>query len=313
MVSALQCSKCDHPAVYMRRQTAERLCASCLVKTTRQRVQRTINKRGLLRENDTILVAVSGGKDSAVLLDALVAIEADYPHARLIPVTIDEGIEGYRDRALGAARQLAHDLGLQLVIRTFRQLFGLDLDSIVRNRQEGSTLGACSYCGVLRRRALNAVALELEADVIATGHNLDDEAQTVIMNLIRGDGLRLVRTNRPRDNTMDGFVPRVKPLIEIPERDIVAYAHHREIPYHDVPCPYADEALRNDLRRFLNEMEYMRPGTLYAVLRSAEALSEALRQHMVMQSNDRCQICGSPTKSSVCKACAMLEELRGGP
>ncbi len=303
------CSKCGQDAVYLRRYTAERLCKACLVQTTADRVRKTINRNKMLEANDRIIIAVSGGKDSAVLLDIMHRIERNYPGSELIPLTIDEGIKGYRDESLGAARKLTEVLGLKLEVRSFHDMFGMALDEIVNTRAEGKPLGACSYCGVLRRRAINTAALELQADVVATGHNMDDEAQTVVMNIMRGDGLRIGRTNRPRSSAIQGFIPRIKPIIELSERDVVAYAHHLNLPYHDIPCPYASEAYRNDIRLFLNEMEHKRPGTLTAILRSGESISEALLQKPRKRVTSTCSQCGFPTTADICKACKLLNEI----
>jgi uncharacterized protein (TIGR00269 family) len=304
------CSKCNEPAVYFRRYTAEMLCRGCLVNTSLDRVRRTINRNQMFRDNDRIAVAISGGKDSAVLFDVLYRIEAAYPQAEILPFTIDEGISGYRDKALEAAKRLVKSLGMQLEVRTFREYFGYTLDEIVSQRSD-SSFGACSYCGVLRRRAMNDAASELGADVVATGHILDDESQTVIMNIMRGDSTRLARNNRARDQTISGFVPRVKPIMELTERDIVAYTHNLDLPYHDVPCPYAAEAYRNDIRSFLNEMEFKRPGTLLAILRSAETISKALQDTRDSAPIMKCEKCGSPSSTRICKTCSLLEELQG--
>jgi len=263
----------------------------------------------MLKDNDRIAVGISGGKDSAVLLHILHRIESAYPSSEIIPVTIDEGIQGYRDEALESARELSKSLDLSLEVLSFDELLGYSLDEIVKSRPENG-LGACSYCGVFRRRALNAAAEKLEANVIATGHNLDDEAQTVFMNIMRGDSARIARTNVPRELSVEGLVPRIKPLTEISERDVVTYAHHLKLPYHDVPCPYAEEAYRNDVRSFLNEMEYRRPGTLLATLRSAESMTKAYRQTATKWEFTHCEKCNAPSPSKLCKACEMLESIR---
>jgi uncharacterized protein (TIGR00269 family) len=303
------CSKCGNPAIYFRRYTSEQLCGSCLVQTTLDRVRRTINRHKMLQENDRIAVAVSGGKDSAALLHILQKIESVFPKSEIVPIIIDEGILGYRDKALKTAQELTRALNLNLEVFSFRKLFDFSLDEIVQRRPTDS-VGACSYCGVLRRRALNIAAQEVGATVIATGHNLDDEAQTVLMNLLRGDSARISRANVPRGQSMGGFVSRVKPLAELTERDIVVYSHYLELPYHDVPCPYADEAYRNDVRAFLNEMEYRRPGTLLAVLRSSEAMTMAFRNTPTELQLFSCEICDNPSTTRVCKVCEMLDTIR---
>ncbi len=303
------CSKCGEPAVYLRRYTGETLCTSCLITSTVQRVRRTINKRKMFTETDRIAVAISGGKDSAVLLDILYRIEQDFPRTELIPFLIDEGIHGYRDESLQAAKALTASLGLDLHVTSFSDKFGQSLDSIVEGRQD-PRVTACSYCGVLRRKAINDAARELEADVVATGHNLDDEAQTVLMNIMRGDVQRIARTNRLRELTIEGFIPRVKPIMEISERDTVAYAYFQKLPFVDMPCPYATEAYRNDIREFLGRMEHKRPGTLLAVLHSGDAIAESLIHDQVPQKRGVCERCGDPTTGRICKTCQILEELQ---
>jgi uncharacterized protein (TIGR00269 family) len=265
----------------------------------------------MLRENDRIAVAVSGGKDSAVLLDVLTRIEKEFSNAEIVPFTVDEGIRGYRDKALKTAIRLSRSLGLAIEVCTFKELFGFTLDEIVQSKKKGG-LGVCSYCGVLRRRAMNDMAARLDADVVATGHNLDDEAQTVIMNIMRGDGRRIGRMNRYRDYVIPGFVPRVKPISELSERDIVAYAHYLDLPYHDVPCPYAGEAFRNEIRLFLNRMEHDRPGTLLAIVHSVEDLSQALQQGLKTDESQVCERCGGPSTATLCKVCEMLDDIGGG-
>ena len=306
----VKCSKCDQEAVYIRRYTAESLCRACLIQTTVDRVRRTINRGKMLKRDDRIGVAISGGKDSAVLLDVLNRVEQNFPKVELLPFTIDEGIKGYRDEALKAARKLASNLGLSLEIRSFREFFDYTLDDIVRLRDDES-VGACSYCGVFRRHAINRTAKDLGIDVVATGHNMDDEAQTVLMNIMRGDTLKIARTHRSRDLPLEGLIPRIKPISELSERDIVAYAYHAKLPYHDVPCPYHTEAYRNDVRAFLNEMEHKRPGTLLAILRSAELIVQGLEQVSIPAEIGKCEKCGSPSSSNPCKACSLLEEIGG--
>ncbi|MHA2083739.1 MAG: TIGR00269 family protein [Candidatus Thorarchaeota archaeon] len=305
----VECSKCNQPAVYLRRHTAENLCKKCLIQTTANRVRRTINREKMFNEDDRIAVAISGGKDSAVLLDVINRIETNYPKTEIVPFTIDEGISGYRDKALKAALELVESLGLNLEVRTFKDLFGYTLDEMIDERGSSRSLGACSYCGVFRRRAINTASKDLNADVVATGHNMDDEAQTVMMNVMRGDSRRIARTNRPRDHPAVGFVPRVKPIIELSERDVVAYAHHTGIPYHDVPCTYANEAYRNDLRVFLNKMEHKRPGTLVAILRSGETIGRTFERNASELEFGVCEKCGEPTPSGICKVCRLLNDL----
>ena len=110
----------------------------------------------------------------------------------------------------------------------------------------------CTFCGILRRRLLNEAALKLGATKVATGHNLDDEAQTVFINLIRGDVSRLIRLGIKPLKYREGFIPRVKPLRYIPEKEIAIYAYLMGFPLYERECPYVRASLRDEIRDILN-------------------------------------------------------------
>lgn len=252
-----------------------------------------------------IAVGVSGGKDSLNLLHILAEIERDYPKAELIAISIDEGICGYRDEALGYASRACRTLGIEHIILSFRELFGFTLDEIVK-RASGRGLKPCSYCGVLRRRALNTAAKMVEADRLATAHTLDDMAQTTLLNLMRGD-LRLLASSHPSGRSLTGFVRRVKPYCEVPERESALLAYLKGMEFQGLPCPYAGEAMRSDIRRFLNQIEAKRPGTLYIIYRTSIELASRLGGGGELLSV--CDLCGEPTSGDICRVCQLLNEI----
>ena len=118
-----------------------------------------------------------------------------------------------------------------------------------RERKEAS----CTYCGVFRRTLLNRTARRIGANKLATGHNLDDEAQVVMMNVMNGDMERLARLRPSR--VQEELVPRIKPLIDVPEREIALYAFLRKIPFYMGECPYARESLRGEIKDIMNDFE----------------------------------------------------------
>ena len=146
----------------------------------------------MVEDGERIAVAVSGGKDSTALLFSLHRILAGRD-VEMVAVTVDEGIAGYRDDTIIAARAIAAKLGIEQEIVSFREMYGYDLDEMV----VGKKVAPCTYCGVFRKNALNHTAKRLGASKVATGHNLDDEAQSVMMNYLKGDMERLMRF-RPR-------------------------------------------------------------------------------------------------------------------
>jgi len=265
----------------------------------------------MFEPKDKIMVAVSGGKDSVTLLHILTKIEKAYPDATLSAVTVDEGIKGYRDEALKFAMKNCQKLGVKHAVTSFKEMYGYKLDEIVnmiREKKE-KELTPCSYCGVLRRRALNIAAREADVDKLATAHNLDDETQTILLNIIHGDALRIARAKPVLTMIHPRLIQRVKPLCEVPEKEVAFYAYQRRIEFQGVPCPYAQTALRNDVRIMLNRMEEKHAGTKFAIFRSIERIRPALDAMAEEAKLQNCRICGEPTVGELCKPCQMLKEL----
>ncbi|MEM3745468.1 MAG: TIGR00269 family protein, partial [Candidatus Bathyarchaeia archaeon] len=215
----------------------------------------------------------------------------------------------YRDEAIEIASENCESLGVKHFILSFKELYGYTLDDIVKRiRASGSKLTPCSYCGVLRRKALNTLATKVGATKIATAHNLDDEVQTFILNIIHGDIFRIPRTG-PAFDEEPGLVPRVKPLCETLEKEVTLYAYLRGIRFQENPCPYAGEALRNDVRNMINRLEEKHPGTKYKIYRSAEKIREAIKDRSPKIILNQCKICGEPTVSEICQACNLLQNI----
>jgi len=155
------CTVCKRKqAFFFRPYSGEKLCRKCLTELIEEKVRGTIAKYGMFEFNDTIAVAVSGGKDSVSLLHVLAKLEAGYPKASLMAITIDEGIKGYRDEALKIAAENCRNLGIKHKVFSFKEFYGYTLDEIVKRPKQKSEGGLtpCAYCGVLRRRALNGQA-----------------------------------------------------------------------------------------------------------------------------------------------------------
>jgi len=311
MVMCTFCKRRD--AVYMRPYSGEKLCAKCFMVSIEDKVRATVAKYEMFQHDDKIMVAVSGGKDSVTLLHILAKIEKDYPKASLYAVTVDEGINGYRDQALKFAVKNCRKLGVEHKVTSFKDLFGVKLDELVKLIEEKtrarSGLTPCAYCGVLRRRALNVVAREAGVDKLATAHNLDDETQTILLNMVHGDALRIARVKPFLTERHPKLVQRVKPLCEVPEKEIAFYAYLRRIEFQGVPCPYAFTALRNDIRVMLNRMEEKHAGIKFTLFKSAEKIRPALEKMAEEVKLRECKFCGEPTVDGVCKVCSMLQEL----
>ncbi|MGV8089764.1 MAG: TIGR00269 family protein, partial [Methanothrix sp.] len=223
----------------------------------------------------------------------------------MVAVTVDEGIAGYRDDTILAAERIARQVGVEQVVVSFREKYGWSLDEMV----VGAEVAPCTYCGVFRKNALNCAAKRLGAARLATGHNQDDEAQSVMMNYLKGDMERLMRF-RPR-RKQPGLVPRIKPLRDIPEKEIALYAMVNGIYFESRECPYARLSLRADVRDMMNRMESLFPGTRQKTLQGFERIEELCRGDWAQMELAECRDCGEPCVGKRCKACELLGRMEG--
>jgi len=305
------CTICSRrQAFFFREYSGQRLCQKCFTESIETKTRATIAKYKMFSYNDRVAVAISGGKDSLSLLSVLVKIQEIKPKASLVAITVDEGIKGYRDEALKIAAVICRKLRIEHHVVSFKELFGLTLDELVERKAKNneSKLTACAYCGVLRRRALNEAALRVGANKLATAHTLDDEAQTMLMNIFRGDLVRLAKEKPFTDYIHPRFVQKVKPFCEILERESALYAYIEDITFQATPCPHASFALRNDLRSMLNSMDEKHPGTKFALASAIERLQPALNMTIEKSDFTECSQCGEPASSGLCKVCKMLKE-----
>ena len=307
------CTCCKtRSAFFFRQYSGQRLCKKCFTQSIEAKVRATITRYHMLNFNDHLAVAVSGGKDSLSILHILAKLRKFRPKTTLTAVTVDEGIKGYRDEALEIASALCKKLEVPQHIVSFKELYGFTLDEMIAHvRERGRTeLTACAYCGVLRRRAINAGAKQVKADKIATGHTLDDEVQTELMNIFHGDIARLAKEKPVTSEVHPMFVQKIKPFCEIPEKESALYAYVKKISFQDTPCPYASEALRNDIRGMLNCMEAKHAGTKFTVFKAMERLRPAIEETAKKENFKTCMECGEPSALDLCKACEMLRHVR---
>jgi uncharacterized protein (TIGR00269 family) len=309
------CTMCKRrDAIYKRPYSGEKLCVTCFCHSLEDKVRVTIAKHDMLSFDDKIAIGVSGGKDSMALLSILVKLEKSFPKAGLIAVTVDEGISGYRDEALNIAEKSCQKLAVEHVVVSFKELFGFEFDELAKSLMTKDPniehLTPCAYCGVLRRRALNNAARICGATKLATGHNLDDETQTILLNVFHGDPLRIARVKPISSATHPNFVPRIKPLCEVLEKESTLYAYLRKIKFQSLPCPYSYTASRNDIRTMLNRMEEKHAGLKYTIYRSIEKLRDCIEGAPPAAELRNCKLCGEPTVHEVCQVCKLLENFK---
>jgi len=278
-----------------------------MIKSVERRFWHAINENKLVSPGERVAVAVSGGKDSVVCMH-LLANYCRVKRCELVAITVDEGIKGYREESLLIARENAKMLGIEHQVVSFKKAFGSTLDGMVKLAIKKRTgLNPCTYCGVLRRSILNQAARELGAHKLATGHNLDDEAQAIMLNYIRADLSRLYRLG-PSYSPLEGFVPRIKPLREIPEKEVALYALLKGMNVHLGVCPYAS-GIHTEVRDFLNKLETNHPNSKFMILRMFEQIKPHLKVAVPGFEMKKCENCGEPTSSRLCKTCELLQDI----
>ncbi len=271
------------------------------------RIRETIVGHNLLSNNDRILVAVSGGKDSTVVLHVLHKL--GFP---VEAVTVDAHIGCYTQQNLENIRAVCQKLGVQLHEIPFRRAFGASLCAI-RDflKERGHNYRSCTVCGVLRRSLLNRKAREIGAAKLVLGHNLDDEAQAVLMNLLKNRPEMNARLGPKVETGDERFVARVKPLYFIREDEVVKYSKLMGFPVKYGRCPCSVEGFRHAVRDFLDAQEKSRPGIKENVVRVFLENKAALQKRFATNGLPSfCAQCDEPAANSLCRACSLLGLLR---
>lgn len=180
----MQCSKCGNSQVIIKKQqSGQYLCKDCFIESIEKKVIKTVKKEKLLDKGDKVLVALSGGKDSVTTLEILNSFRK-MNVIDICAVTVDEGIDNYRQEGVDIAIRHAKRLCIEHKVVSLKEEYDITLDEIM---QKDNHIGSCSYCGVFRRTIINKAAREMGATKIATGHNLDDEVQAIMMNYLEGN------------------------------------------------------------------------------------------------------------------------------
>jgi len=289
----MRCSRCSQPTV----SSTPLLCSEHYTAWFEARVAETIMTHQLFAPGDRVAVACSGGKDSTALLHVLRKLGHD-----VTAVAIDEGIHPYRDGNLAFLRKYCTSNNVSLRVVAFRDLYGADLDDALTRSQELP----CTLCGTFRRSALNKAAAGFS--VVATGHNADDEAQTVLMNLSRANTALFPRGGPVTSSAARGFVRRVKPFYFLTEKQVMVYALLHSLATEWSECPYARRAYRDLVREALGVYAAKHPHVQQRILKHYLAV----RDRLVVDEADvvPCGECGEPSTSGLCKACRLTATLK---
>jgi len=314
----MQCTKCDREAVTHAAYAGTHLCETHFLRSVEKRVRSRVREDGLLPDDatpedpTTWVLGLSGGKDSVVLGTILQDTFAQDPRVELLALTVHEGIDDYRDESVEAAETFCEEFDVPLELVTYEAEHGVEMDDVAES--DPLNMAPCAYCGVFRRDVLERYADELGADLLLTGHNLDDEAQPAMMNVLEGDVAQIAKhfeaSLGPMDDRsdQDEFVPRAKPLRDVPESEVALYAHLRDLPAQIAECPHAEEAFRGEVKSLLHDLEDGHPGTRHSILSWYEEIARLAADARDGSSGEigECERCGASTARDVCRTCSLV-------
>lgn len=288
------------------------LCKEHYLEWVPEQTERTIKKYRMFTRYEKILVAVSGGKDSLALWDILWRL--GYPaDGMYIALGIDGGF-GYSSKSQRLAEEFAAKRGLKLHIVDMERDYGYSIPVLAESTHRGKGK-PCSVCGLAKRHEMNRLARDLGYDVLATGHNLDDEAAVLFSNALSWSGEHLIRQS-PVLPEADGLARKVKPLCRFYEREMAAYSLLRGIEYIYEECPFAEGSTTIFYKNLLNQLEASQPGVklaYYVKFLDAKANGLfALTPEQAREDLHTCPSCGQPTSApGKCTFCRMLERVSG--
>ena len=285
----------------------EKLCKSHFTEYFENKVFKTIRQFELLDKEENLGVALSGGKDSLSVLHILNKLSGQNPKIKINAIAIDEGIHNYRDKTLEKAKKFCDENKIFLNIFSYKEEFGLTLDEMLKILD----VKPCTICGIFRRYLLNKKSRELKLTKLATGHNLDDECQSIMMNQMKNNIQASARLG-PKVGLLQhkDFVQRIKPLYLCTEKEVTTYAFVNNLLDEFNECPNVSQSFRAQVRDMLNNMEQKFPGTKYSIVNSFLQILPLLKQKFKNQAIKICAKCNEPSSNDVCNACVYLEKLK---
>lgn len=295
------------------------LCKQHFISYFEQKVFKTISKYRLISRDDTLCVAASGGKDSLTVLYLVkqYLLKHGMDVSSLQALAVNEGISDYRDSTLEDLRLFCDTHDVPLTIVSFEKEFGSTLDVAYPKINKNSGKKPCNICGVWRRYLLNKYAKKLGATKIATGHNLDDESQAIMMNFCKAN-TSLAAKLGPMSGISEhsGFTRRIKPLYLCSEKETRLYTFLKGWKVEYTECPNVVQSYRAEIRDSLNELEEKYPGTKHGIVKSFLDILPLLKERELAKSSKEyspqvCTRCAEPSNGEECNACKLQSVLEG--
>ncbi|MFI5305543.1 MAG: ATP-binding protein [Nitrospiria bacterium] len=298
----MKCQKCRQKSILTISRSNAKYCKLCFIENFQSQVKRALTKNRMVKREDTILIAVSGGKDSLALWHVL--IEAGYQTAGL---HINLGIGLYSENSFQRVNKFVEKFNLKLYTYSLKEAHQMGIVEI----SQKSKRSPCSACGTIKRYHFNRFAMQEGYTVLATGHNLDDEAARLLGNVLRWQQEYLEKQSPVLDGVAGGFVKKIKPLYRLSEYEVAAYSFLNKIDYVIEECPMSQGAPMLVYKKALNLIENQSPGTkqqFYLTFLENQKNSDEFLSDTRLYS---CITCGQPTSSAstICGYCKITSPL----
>jgi uncharacterized protein (TIGR00269 family) len=265
-----------------------------------KKVFETIQKYKLCNKKEKILVAMSGGKDSSVV--AYLLKKFGY---KIEGFHINLGMGSYSERCFQAVKKLCKQLNVKLHVYDIKKEMGSSMCYLRTTIQHSKKLKNCAICGVIKKWIMNREARKIKLDKIATGHNLDDETQTFLMNICKGSPELSANSGPISRNINDKkFVPRIKPLFYVAENDIRDFSKKMKLPVVYERCPCAIDSYRVQIREFVNTLTKKEKEN---IMKNFDRLFPKIQKLKSMEGLKYCEICGEPSRNNICKMCQLVK------
>jgi len=299
----VKCRRCQKPAVIKMERHNTSLCRYCFDFYLFDQLKKAVTEGEMFRRDEPVLVAVSGGKDSLVLWHALMKLGYQTTGLHL-----NLGIGAYSAQSQKKAEAFAEAHRLKLILHDYKEAYGLGVTEIAME----TARPPCSACGTMKRHHFNRIAMEYGFPVVATGHNLDDEAARLLGNVLAWQEAYLGKQSPVLSDEGGRWARKVKPLYRLTEREVAAYAVMNRIDYIVEECPMSKGAKMLLHKEMLNRLEEASPGTkhkFYLGFLERKGLFPPLEKE---ENPNCCSSCGQPSQESLCSFCRLMERVGNG-
>lgn len=296
----MKCRRCKELAQVALPSHHTGFCAPCFETYFLRQVERGIHEHKQFVKGERVLLAVSGGKDSLGLLLALKELGHDVT-ALHIDLAIPVSSQSARSHVEAFCAK--HEIALHVLEMETK---GLPIPEVKKRINRP----ICSMCGKIKRHWFNRFAYEEGYPVLATGHNLDDEAARLFANTLRWDQAYLAGQG-PVMPAEGRFVRKVKPLCRLTEYETAVWCFLKGIEHVLAACPYSGGASFTGHKKLLADLEERSPGMKMQFyehfLRSGKPAFEALATSAPPL--NECRECGFPSSLEVCGVCRVKAQL----